>query len=199
MVQINIRNKNILSNLIEGEEVVHVGKKSFFEFIVFFILLTAGTCYIAYVPIKLLLPHIDYLVMYPNISILSALLFWYIFVGFLVFHSYKYVEDYFFTDIVLTNKRFIVGRFKDILSYDYYDILYIERLTGAGRGPSGMFLVTRDKEFIISFMNAVLIKEKIEEIYPDKHYVMPNPQKHILKILAIFLVIILIGVFVKYL
>lgn len=185
--------------LNEGEEIIHIGQKSFFEFITFFVLLLVATCYIAYVPIQLLRPHFEYLINNPDSGRLIALFLWYLFVGFLIFQCLKYVRDYFFTDIILTNKRFIIKKIKDTFSYDYCDIPYIERLTGAGKGPSGIFVVTNDREFIISFLNATLIKEKIEELYPNKQYVLPNPQKQIKRVGIIFLILILLSIISKYL
>jgi len=185
-----IKNENIFLNLNEGEEIVYVADKniSYFYFFVLIPILLIGS--LIFLLTKLFLTqNIPMLV--SNYSEMRFLILGIILAVFLFgCIIYKYVLDCFFTDIILTNQRFLISVANKITSLNYKDIKGVSnsyttnynRISTSGiridsnvsltRGFNPLFN-TSNKNYTIFFVNWEILKTKILEIYPN----IINPER----------------------
>lgn len=99
----------------------------------------------------------------------------------LLFNFYIIAKDYFFTDIILTNKRIIIVRFNRPTSIDFSNI---KSIFGVSRGSffyrNLSYLTLRLKKirfYNICFINCNEFKNKFKEVYPtyvDKQSKLPK-------------------------
>jgi len=197
MINEEIKNRNILLNLNEGEEIVYVAEKaSKFEFYFFTIPAILVTIFLfAFLSLFLLLTlYKPYNENYFYILFLAVLLV------FVVLMLYKGIVDYCFTDIVLTSKRLIILRLNKVLPIQYSQIKYIQNF-GTGRGPSATKINLLNKKFrVFYFLNPFTLRNKLKDVYPDydDSKAVAKDQKQGNIILVIFLLLLPFFMYAEY-
>lgn len=162
MENMEIKNRNVFLNLNSDEKIICIPQKDKSNFYWNFILII-----IFGLPVFTLLSIISLL----KPDIFGATWEHFIFPVLLpVFYygTYKIIVDYFFTDVILTNQRFIISRFNKIRS------IYngqIERITGRygnnGGAISTTIKLTNKKSYRLLFIDKNTIRNKFKEIRPD--------------------------------
>lgn len=203
MENVEIKNKNIFLNLSEGEEILYMGKKdtaTFYISVTVVIFICVGMIFL-----------LAKLFFTQNMSILLSNYpeFKFIIIGMLLFIVafacilYKYISDYFFTDVVLTNQRILFSIKNNTLSVKYEDVNRVSNCVW--KGPQGIIInsnirltkyfnplfITSNKQFLIYFINYAEISNKLNEISPN---IADIPIKMTLKD-AIVIVLVLILMF----
>jgi len=194
-----IKNKNILLNLHEGEEIVYVAKKDVAVFYIFFTIIIFICGYLTFL-LTWFFPMISN---YHEIKfiILGIILVIFLF-GCII---YKYVLDYFFTDVVLTNQRLILLINKRTISIKYEDINHISNCLF--RGPEGIRIVSEikltsflnplfnnsNKHYTVHFINYESIKNKLDEISSNKTDVIYKMTLKETLIMVFFLILLVIA------
>ena len=161
-----IKNKNIFLNLNEGEEIVYVAEKNKFNFYWNFItLVIVGLPLISFFTVLIIF---EMLVGSINTQmILSAIFMFLIFILFW-FMAYKIVSDYFFTELLLTNQRFIISRFNKIKFINYEQVKRITGTYGYRGGPIQLTIRLKNKKFYsFFFIDRNVIRNKFKEICPE--------------------------------
>ncbi len=196
-----VKNKDIFSNLNYDEEIVYVVEKaSKFEFYFFNIPQVLVILFLfAFLSIFIVLTlYKPYNENYYFIIFLSVLLI------FSILMLYKEIVDYFFTDIVLTNQRLIIFRLNKFLPISYSQIKYIQN-AGTGRGLSATKINLINKKFyVFFFLDHFNLRSKLKEIYPsydDTIYIEKDQkiERMLVIILAFLPLLFLIGYAVSYL
>lgn len=203
MKKLELKNKDILLDLTEGEEVLYIGNKdaaAFYISVAVVILICVGMIFL-----------LSKLFFTQNMSILLSNYpeFKFIIIGMLLFIVafacilYKYISDYFFTDVVLTNQKILFLIKNNTLSVKYEDVNNVSNCVW--KGPQGIIInsnirltkyfnplfVTSNKQFLIYFINYAEISNKLNEISPN---IADIPIKMTLKD-AIVIVLVLILMF----
>jgi hypothetical protein len=185
-----IKNKNICLNLNEGEEIVYIAEKStssFYFFILFPIFLAS---YFIYLPIKYVFVKFNLMLILQNPHVTWSLLGCCLIILFSAYIIYSYIEDYFFTDIIITTQRFIILTFNKPTFIDYEDINYISN--SGYKGPAGVFIKTLKKNFTVYFVDWKIIKSKVQKIDSSKDFNEPKMTKK-----DVFIVLVIVILFIS--
>lgn len=154
-----IKNKNIFLNLIEGEEIVYVAEKNKGEFYYFALIHFLGTLFCSF-----------FLIVSFFTTLGSA---WLIYVLFLmlIFFLYLYIRDYFFTETILTNQRLIISRFNKLTLTNFKQIKNIWSLHITANAPTATSISVQPKtRYRIYFINEQKLRDKLKELYPEYNY-----------------------------
>lgn len=190
-----IKNKNIFLNLNADEKIVYVVEKTKFNFWWNFVLITFFG-----------LPIFTF---FSIISILHPEFFGTTWESFIfpvllpVFYygAYKIVIDYFFTEIILTNQRFIISRLSKIYSI-YYDKVdrFIDGYGGSRGSISTTIKLKDNKNHRFLFVDKETIRGKFKEIYPsyDDSEIVAKEKKRGKIILAILLLLLPFFMYAEY-
>lgn len=151
-----IKSKNILLNLNKNEEIVYVEEKNKTEFYCF-----------APIVVCLGAPFLSFFLIASFFTPLKHS--WIIFPLwiFIIYLSYAYIRDYFFTEIVLTNQRLIISRFNKPIFVDYNQIKSIWGFSLVNAPSVTTIKVNPKKFYRIHFINELKLRNKIKEIYPE--------------------------------
>lgn len=158
-----IKNKNIFLNLNEGEEIVYVAQKDKANFWWNFIFLTfIGIPLISFSTFLIITNNIDGIPSWykPFMVLILFSLF---------FVIYKIIVDYFYTELIFTNKRFIISKFNKIRFINYE---LVKRITGSygyrNSGPIATTIkLTTNKSYRLFCIDRNIVRNKLKELYPD--------------------------------
>lgn len=139
-------------NLINDEEILYVPKKNYVEFLICF-------------PLTVIISVFLFLYMY-NIAVkvyslwVSFLILLFIYLCYIL---YTYLRDFFFTKIILTNKRILIHRFNKPFSINYSEIKRI--IYNYGKiGPSYFIMLLKPYRFYkINFIPSDKLREEIKK------------------------------------
>lgn len=191
-----IKNENIFLNLNEGEEIVYVAEKDKPNFWWNFIfLMFIGLPLIGLSTFLLITDNIDGI---PSwYKPFMALIF---FSG--LFVIYKIIIDYFYTELILTNQRFIISKFNKIKFINYEQVKRIIGYYGyRGSGPiSTTIKLTNKKNYMLFCIDKNIVRNKLKEIYPeyDDSKAVAKEQKQGYITLAILLLLLPFFVYAEY-
>lgn len=196
MENMEIKNRNIFLNLNEGEEIVYAAEKDKSNFWWNFIFLVIISLPI--ISFFTLLAIFELVSSINDGKIFSPALFMFLIFPLFCFVSYKIVSDYFYTELILTNQRFIVSKFNKIWFINFVQIKRITGTYGAKGGPIQLTIRFKNKKFCnFFFIDKNVIRTKFKEVYPDydDSKAIAKEQKQGYIILAILL---LLMPFLKY-
>jgi len=153
-----IKNKNIYQYLDQDEEILYVSEKQRWRFyfnIPVFILLSISAMsvfiYMCNIP--------------NNRNMLFMLIF--VLLLFSLCFTYKLISDYYFAEIIITNKKMILSKFNKFTPIEFKQIRYIN---ASSRGFSGTFLsivLNSRKFYFINFVKFSNLLLKLKQAYPD--------------------------------
>lgn len=152
------KNKNILLNLNDGEEIVYIAeqRREDLIFVILFIIFA--------IPLSIFFMLLFFLAIKkgpwvaPIIAIVS--LYW-------IYFSYIYIRDYFFSELILTNQRLVISRFGKLIFIDNSKIKLINEWkygiprTHIFTEPKKMYLVTN--------IHGTKLEHKFKEVYPNSN------------------------------
>lgn len=199
MENIEINNKDIFLNLYESEEILYTAKKDVISFYIISVVIIFICGYLIFLLTKFF-PMVSN---YPEMKFIISGMFLFIFL--LGCILYKYVLDYFFTDVILTNQRLLLSRNNNTISIKYENINRISNCLC--KGPQGIIInsnikltkyfnplfITSNMQFLVYFINYEDISNRLNEISPN---IADAAYKMTLKdVLIIVLILILFFVF----
>lgn len=166
MENIEIKNRNIFLNLNEGEEIVYVAEKiksnfywNFFTSVIIGIPLFGAFAGFGIFALTLGDANMKFI-----LSVLFILLMFIMF----CFISYKVIVDYFYTELILTNQRFIVSKFHKISFINFEQIKRITGTYGVRGGPIQLTIKFKNKKLCsFYFIDKNIIRAKFKEVYPN--------------------------------
>lgn len=190
-----IKNKNIFLNLNEGEEIVYVAEKDKVNFYWNFILIT----FVA-------LPVMTFfdLISIFDFNLFGSIwmqVFMLIILPFCYYATYKIISDYFFTEVILTNQRFIISRYNKIRSVSNEQVNRIIGSYGYRGAPISTTIKLKDKKsYRFLFIDKNIIRNKFKEIAPnyDDSKAVEKDKKQGYIILAILLLLLPFFMYAEY-
>lgn len=147
------KNDQYSLNLINDEEVLYVPTKNYIEFLI---------C----LPLTIIISIFLFIYMY-NVSIKSDnpwASFLILLCIYFCYILYSYLRDFFFTKLILTNKRILIFRFNKIISINHNQIKRI--IYNYGKiGPSYFIVLSKPYKFYkINFIPSEQLREEIQKI-----------------------------------
>lgn len=184
-----IKNKNLFLNLNENEEILYIAERNKGEFIYLTLL--------SILPIFLLFICVIIFIIakvYSFYSLFGTLLFM-----FMIYTTFTQIRDYFFTEIILTNKRLIISQFNKLSFVDYNEIDSIISLMNRARIYPMLLRLKSKKKYVIFFVNIQKLKDKLIEICPsyDETKAIKQDEKE-LNISLVVLIFLPIIIFIGY-
>lgn len=150
-------------NLINGEEVLYVPNKTKIEFFICFPFAIFACCFLSWCVyiLGLKINSIQY-----SLFLMCILVFY-------IKSLYQYIQDFFFTNTILTNKRILLVRFNKIIDISYDEIEKISYYYGSIsylRPSNFTVLLNSNTVYKVNFIPKELFKEKLEGINQDIIY-----------------------------
>lgn len=159
METIEIKNKNIFLNLDDDEEIVYVAEKINKPTFLFCTILP----YLAVIFLFFFLILL-FLAGFYKESTTNLIDFGFLFlVGIIMFFIVKkQLIDYFYTDIILTNKRILISKFNHLTSIENSQVKRIY-----GQNEIMKVSLKNKKNYMFYFFEDYLFKTKFKEVYPS--------------------------------
>ena len=151
-----LKNKNIVLNLNQGEEIVYFYNKTkldcFFHIILY--------CMMS-IPTFLLCFIVSWLY--------GAFVLW-IVTFMILYFMYRQIRDYFFVDLILTNQRILIIKFNKLISIEFSQIKYIFNagIWGPLWGPPSVDIRLKNyKGYMVSFVDSKELSRQLRLLYPE--------------------------------
>lgn len=186
-----IKNKNIFLNLNEGEEIVYVAEKDKYNFywnLIFCVII--GFPLISFFTFLAILEYVSSI---NAGKLFSPSLFMFLIFPLYCFITYKIISDYFCTELILTNQRFIISKFNKIKFINYEQVKCVTGTYGVRGGPIQAIIRLKNKKFCnFFFIDRNIIRNKFKEVYPsyDDSKAVAKEQKQGYIILVILLLLL---------